>query len=132
MSIANCNTEKLGKKLRELRGVMTQKEMAETFDVSIPTWTNWELGKREPNLDMLIRLRFYFGISLDELVGLEKPSNEDIVGYLRNRVAQIEHSNLTWIDEIENIYNLIGRYLKAFSGGKKVQKPIVKNSGKTK
>ena len=50
--------------------------MAAIFGVAQPTWTNWELGKREPELDMLLKMCLYFKVSSDFLLGLsdiEKP-----------------------------------------------------------
>lgn len=48
---------------------VTQKEMANHLQLSERAYQHYELGTREPNIDTLIALADYFGVSLDYLVG---------------------------------------------------------------
>ena len=50
--------------LRKRRGI-TQKELAETLLVSPQTISKWENGMTCPDLEMLVRLTEYFGVTTD-------------------------------------------------------------------
>ena len=58
------------KNLRKIRiqHNLTQKELANKLGVLERTISYWESGKRECDLDSLIRLSDLFNISIDELV----------------------------------------------------------------
>lgn len=51
----------------------TQEEIAKNLNLQKQTYQNYELGKREPNIDTLIKLADYFDVSLDFLVGRPRP-----------------------------------------------------------
>lgn len=55
--------------LKQLRGTESQKDMAERFNVSQRTWSYYEKGEREPDIDTLIAMAEYFRIPIDVLVG---------------------------------------------------------------
>lgn len=57
------------KKLRIEKGV-TQKQLGNVLNVSQNAIYNWETGKREPNLDMLEKIAAYFGVTVDDLIGI--------------------------------------------------------------
>lgn len=61
----------LGARLKELRDIrgLTQRELAAKLNVSPSTIALYELGKREPDADMLGRLAEFFGVSIDYLLG---------------------------------------------------------------
>ena len=76
------------KYLREQKG-LNQADLAKILGVKQPTVGNWEVGKREPDIDMLIRLAEYFDVTLDDIVlkDLRPPASryaENIL-YLRKR-----------------------------------------------
>ena len=54
--------------LRRVRGY-TQAEMAEKLNISRSTYTNYESGKRSPDLETLERIRDVLDCSMDELFG---------------------------------------------------------------
>lgn len=54
--------------LREDRDI-SRKEMASYLNISLSTLGMYEQGRREPNIEMLIRIADYFNVSLDFLVG---------------------------------------------------------------
>lgn len=58
--------------LKELRTErkLGQVELAKAIGVSKGVISLWENGLREPNMYSLIILAKYFGVSIDELVGL--------------------------------------------------------------
>lgn len=56
-------------RLKELRknSGKTQMQIAEYIGVSRPSYTRYELGEREPGLEMLIKLAECYNISVSEL-----------------------------------------------------------------
>ncbi len=65
----NC----VGIKIKELRldNNLSQRELGEIFGVCNQTISFWELGSREPDLDMIVAIAKYFGVSCDYLLGIE-------------------------------------------------------------
>lgn len=61
------NAEQIGKRLRELRGDRTIKEVADSTGLGWSTVCMYELGKRIPEDDKKIILANYFGTSVQEL-----------------------------------------------------------------
>ena len=59
--------------LKELRleKQLGQVELAKSIGVSKGVISLWENGLREPNMQSLIALAQFFGVSIDELVGLK-------------------------------------------------------------
>lgn len=59
--------------LKELRieRKLGQVELAKSIGVSKGVISLWENGLREPNMYSLILLAKYFGVTIDELVGLK-------------------------------------------------------------
>lgn len=72
----------LGGKIKDLRTKrgLTQDELADQLNAKFGTSINksmlskWENNKEEPSLDNGRNLALFFGISLDELLGLNEPS----------------------------------------------------------
>ena len=66
--------------LRNDRG-LAKKEMAQILGIHESTYGKYELGKREPDFEMISRLAQYFDVSTDYLLGrtdvpkLEPPKN---------------------------------------------------------
>ncbi len=63
------------KKLKQLRLTLgcTQAQMSELLGITVRGYRNYELGAREPELSVLIKLADHFQVSLDELVGRDFP-----------------------------------------------------------
>lgn len=55
------------KYLREKKGLKQQK-LADALKLSRATIGNWETGERKPDIEMVVRLAEYFGVTLDDLV----------------------------------------------------------------
>lgn len=58
------------KLLRKQSGV-SQKDVANAIGVTTSAYSNYELGIREPNIQILINLCKYYDVSSDYLIGLE-------------------------------------------------------------
>lgn len=50
---------------------LTQKEVADAIGVKLPTYSTYETGRSEPPVEILVRLSYLFGASLDMLT--QKP-----------------------------------------------------------
>ena len=55
------------KSLRKIEG-LTQRELAEKVGLKQNSYSDWENGKLEPNIEMLVKLADYFGVSIDYLM----------------------------------------------------------------
>lgn len=66
------------KRLRQAKGI-GQVELAKQIGVSKGIISLWENGLREPNLSSLIVLAEFFGVGLDELVGIEYIKEDDLI-----------------------------------------------------
>ena len=65
------------KRLRSDNGI-TQEQLAEAMNVTCAAVSKWERGETYPDISMLQPLAFYFGVSLDVLMGYDKEKvNED-------------------------------------------------------
>ena len=65
------------KRLRKEKG-LTQEQLAERLNVSFQAVSKWECGDGYPDIVMLPSIAQIFGVSLDELVGMQKIcSNEE-------------------------------------------------------
>ncbi len=60
-----------GKTIKELRisQGLSQRQLGEKFNVCNQTVSFWESGKREPDLDTLVIISDYFGVTVDYLLG---------------------------------------------------------------
>ena len=47
---------------------MTQKDLAGLLNISRQAYSNYETGKRTPDLDLLIKIAQIYGITLDQLI----------------------------------------------------------------
>ncbi len=57
------------KQLRTQRG-LGQKELAAALHCSVPAVSTYETGRHEPDLDTLIDIARFYGVSVDYLLGL--------------------------------------------------------------
>ena len=66
------------KRVRELRENrdLKQRELAEYLDVKQTTYSKYELGKIDIPIEALIKLADYYGVTLDYLVGRDKPKKK--------------------------------------------------------
>lgn len=50
---------------------LTQKDLAKALNVAPQTYASYEQGRREPDIDTLIKIARFYNVSLDFLVGIE-------------------------------------------------------------
>lgn len=84
-------------RLKELRQKhnLSQKEFAEILKVSTGTVGNWEVGLREPDFKMLMKIADMFNVSCDYL--LDRFSNDEDLNEnkIRVSISSIEEEMLT-------------------------------------
>lgn len=51
---------------------LTQKEVADAIGVKLPTYSTYETGRSEPPVEILVRLCYLFGLSMDVLTQKER------------------------------------------------------------
>lgn len=63
--------------LRELREArrLTQAQVSEHIGCTVSSYSRYENGLRLPRLDVVILLAVFFDVSVDYLLGLEKPDH---------------------------------------------------------
>lgn len=60
---------RLAENLRSLRGSLSQTDFSNKIGVKQTTYSNWELGKKEPDLKTIGRIAEFFKVSADQLLG---------------------------------------------------------------
>ena len=76
----------LSKRLKDLRieNRWTQKELSDKLGIPRTTYSGWETGEREPDVEMLKNIASVFGVSVDYLVGnTEIRSNVETLAFHR-------------------------------------------------
>ena len=60
------------KRIRDLREDcdLTQKEMAKALNCSQQVYSNYELGQRDIPTDILIKLAYFYNVSVDYILGI--------------------------------------------------------------
>ena len=91
--------------LREDRDI-TRKDLATALNISVSTLGMYEQGRREPNIDMLIKLADYFDVSIDFLVGrsFKNENNQLLVEalHLKNEIDKLPQGYKSIIDFMLN------------------------------
>ena len=87
-------------KLKEIReqANLTQKELTEKLNLHPMTYNNYEKNRCEPNIDLLIKIADFYGVSLDYLCD-HKTQNTNDIGYLTENQKQL----LELIQELNEI-----------------------------
>ncbi|MBQ6265077.1 MAG: helix-turn-helix transcriptional regulator [Clostridia bacterium] len=69
----------LGKRIRELRrrDGRKQEDLAEAIGVTSQAVSRWEANGGYPDMEMIPSIANYFGITIDELFGVDKAKNEE-------------------------------------------------------
>lgn len=101
----------IGKNIKQLRcqkGI-TQEMLAEHLHISTAAVSKWERGETLPDISMVIPLASYFGVTTDEILGVNAAKNEEkIQAYLD------EYHRLGASGKIHEKYNLMVKAYKEF------------------
>ena len=66
-------------KQARLKANKTQIEIAKAINLTQNTYSNYEMGKTEPNIETLKKIADYYDVSIDYLVGRNRPFDFPIV-----------------------------------------------------
>ncbi len=98
--------------LKELRGDVTQSEMASLFGVNQNTWSSWETGRTKPKYEVMMAMERYFNLRKEEIFFTAfNYKNELMIGDLLQKegesmtLVQMFEANFTLIENISNIMN---------------------------
>lgn len=107
------------KTIREEKGI-SQATVAKGLNISRQAYNNYELGKREPDLETLINLAGYFNCSVDYLLGRDESTiNEDVL----DRVNVLDQEALEFYGNIldaEKENDMIKKYRTLDEYGREV------------
>lgn len=81
---------RIGEKIKQLRRErgFTQEEMAAHLGISYQAISKWERGDGCPDITMLPALARYFGVSLDELMGMEELAGAEVYNRINETWAE--------------------------------------------
>jgi len=84
----------IGKAIRKIRREreMTQQQLADALGLSVSAVSQWEMGKTMPDITILPQLSAIFGVSTDELLGVDQEQVEHLVRR-RTQTAERCHKN---------------------------------------
>ena len=101
----------IGKNIRKLRGEkgVTQEVAANHLGISFQAISKWERGEGYPDITMLPALANYFGVTVDELIGMEEiASAEKLEKFNKqwavNRQEGRHAENVTLMQEVLRIF----------------------------
>lgn len=87
----------IGKTLRRLRieKGLTQEQLAEVLNVSAQAVSRWENDQAYPDIALLPGLAVYYGVSVDEIIGMEGIRKEERIHSAMSEIyTQVRQGNL--------------------------------------
>ncbi len=87
------------KRLRREKNI-TQEQLAEAMNVSCPAVSKWERGETYPDITLLGSLAYYFGVSIDELMGYDAVQIENEIKNLMDRFNDLLTSDYAAATEL--------------------------------
>lgn len=102
------NQEKIGKFILELRNEknMTQQQLAGKLGVTDRAISNWENGRRLPDISLIKELCSIFGITIDELIYCKKREKENIDNILEKNAIEL-YTTKTKIENLQILTELL-------------------------
>lgn len=93
----------LGKKLKELRNRkgVTQEQLAEHLKISGQAVSKWERSEGYPDIMLLPRIALYFGVTVDELLGVSEEQTREQVAEWQAQSRKFRHDG-----ELQKDYEL--------------------------
>ena len=87
-----------GKQIRHLRTQlgMTQEELAGELNVTRQALSNWERDVNEPDLNMLKKICFLFGVNMDDIAVYQDMDGNECYGMDAYTVEKIEKREEAW------------------------------------
>lgn len=101
----------IGDNLRRLRAKkgLTQEQLAEIFHVSAQAVSRWENDQAYPDVSMLPGMAMYYGVSVDEILGMEGVRKEERLHEIMNEIY-----TLARVGEMEGAIELARENLRIY------------------
>ena len=120
------------KRLRTAKNV-TQEQLSVQINVTCAAVSKWERGETYPDITLLQPLAYYFGVSLDELMGYDQQKTQAEIEKAVALYRQCRHSNYNKASEIitkayrkyPNDYWIMHYYMWNIGGGLADNEPAV-------
>lgn len=90
------------KYLRNQKG-WTRIELAKRLDVSGPSVSDWESGKKQPKQESLIRLAKVFNLTLDQLINYRTHQNQKVTQYWLKELNSLVDFNKHNLDDVDQV-----------------------------
>ena len=111
------------KQLRQRKN-MTQEQLAEAMQVTCASVSKWERGESYPDITLLPSLAYYFGVSLDELMGYDITKIEQTIETILSEYTTLYHTDYTAARELilqahkeyPNDYRILNCYMWNLAG----------------
>ena len=102
------------KKYRKKRKI-TQEQLAEVLGVSDQAVSRWENGTTYPDIELLPTIALYFGVTLDELMGMEAIKDESDIEDIMNRRKEFRSRG-----EVVKSYEMLREAVKRYPNNYKL------------
>ena len=123
----------LSENIRKLRKEkeITQERLADFLGVTFQSVSKWERGESYPDITMLPSVASFFGISVDELLGVDKAENENKINdYIRFfDKMRLKDTTLTYetlktaVSQFPGDFRLLVRYMELIMAEKTHDSP---------
>lgn len=101
------------KELRLEKG-LTQERLADFFGVAFQTVSKWERGESYPDIAMLPDIAGFFGVSVDDLLGVSRAENEEEI------VSDVE-KYYNYVNDMDKKHSLAEEMIKKHPNDYRVQ-----------
>ena len=102
------------KKYRKQRKI-TQEQFAEVLGVSDQAVSRWENGSTYPDIELLPTIALYFGVTLDEMMGMEAIKDESDIEDILSRRQELRNSG-----EVVKSYKMLREAVKRYPNNYKL------------
>ena len=109
------------KKMRRKKGC-TQEDVANHLGISFQAVSKWERGEGFPDITLLPKIAFFFGVSVDDLLGVSALKIEEKVNAyveksdILQRAAKFDENLVLWEEAVgtfPNNFDVLNHYLSA-------------------
>jgi len=114
------------KRLRKEKG-LTQEKLADFLGISFQAVSKWERGETFPDITMLPSLAAFFGVTVDDMLGVNRAEREQRIQYYIDEyyrlwkpdgIGKVREKMKEAITEFPGDFRLLARYLNALIGEK--------------
>lgn len=100
--------------LRRMKGI-SQEDLAQHIGVSRQSVSKWELGDSEPETAKIVELSRYFGVSTDELLGMEDCESAVNGSFSKNSTGENKSQTFIREEELTGFLRVFGKGIKRHS-----------------